>query len=340
MDSCYNCTKENHYLELFDACFPFLKEHIKNNSSNLTVQPLKRKEEIVLPITLILTGFLIFFILFTNILLIIGIVKTNKNLTLVNKLYIFWSILDFLGGLGPMSHLLYVLIAIRNLVPIKICENFLYYTTLFSLFGGMNMGTFILISVLRHLSIRKPFMKVKPRYVLAALVIIFVVYVIPNITLTFAAYSPKHNSYQTFFVRWVFVAVILYLAVALLLFFNTYSHIILSRKARSMSRSTQEVRNCFQQRAVKTLIMISCVYVICYIITATYYIFIITTKLISMKENLSAFIRTRRSFDFLSIPMILCSGLNGVVYIATNGKIKKYYRNLLKKNRVGHINSY
>jgi len=85
-------------------------------------------------------------------------------------------------------------------------------------------------------------MELKPRYVLAALVAIFVVYVIPNITLTFAAYSTEYSSYQTTLARWVFVDIILFLVVALLFFFNTYSQIILSKKARRMLPTTQVVR--------------------------------------------------------------------------------------------------
>ena len=334
MDGCdHNCMKEKHYIKSFEACFPFLEEFSKNNTFNLTTIPGKTEPSPMLSVTLIKAGLLIIFIASTNLLLIIGIVKTNKKLSLVNKLYILWSAFD-LFRLAPTSYLLSILIEMQKSVSIKLaCDHYVYHIVLFSIFGGMNTGTFILISVLRHLSITKPLMEVKMRNVLVALLAIFIVYVVPNFILTFAAYSPKYNSYKMLLANWIFIAVVLYLAVILLLFFNTYSQIILSQKARTIWHATQEAQNRIQERAVKTLILISCVYVICYITTANYYIFIIT-KLIAVKQNPSAFVMIQRHFTFLNAPMSICSGMNGIAYIAKNVKIKRYYSNLLKRNKI------
>jgi len=136
MNDCdYNCMKKNDRIQSISSCYPILNEFFKNTSFNVsTLLWSKEQTEPTVLLMLGIVGFLIIFILPTNLFLIIGIVKTNKKLSIVNKLYIFWSTMDILC-LGHLSYLVYHMIKVHMLEVVD-CNNNVYSLISFAFFSG------------------------------------------------------------------------------------------------------------------------------------------------------------------------------------------------------------
>ena len=93
------------------------------------------------------------FVASTNLLLVIGLRKTNKKVTMSQKLYIYLSLTDTMVGIVCLPYAL-VIDSVQNLHNCNTRSASLAFGAYVSSIG---MGTFLLISIVRYLAIRKPF---------------------------------------------------------------------------------------------------------------------------------------------------------------------------------------
>lgn len=338
------CISRNVDILLISQCFPFISQFTNftigrmlstnNNTSNssyhMIMQTRKQFGDVWNPIINILLCFIIVTI---NWMMIFGIWKTRKKFNFSTKLFILWSIFDLINGAAmiPMA-LLELTIGFSS----NFCSIFAGTLFMISLTNGCSASTFILISILRNLSIRKPLQELRIRRVVTVLVVSLSI-VLAKSAINFLAYSRTHTSFGLLFGYWILVPAWLLLQVILLVSFNTFSQISLTKISRTQTVrvvSQADTKISYQRKAVNTLLLISSVYGFCYVTTACYYVYCVY-KLWNLRDDPHGFAEIKLTFVSFHVPMLLGSALNSLIYILKNTKIKKYYRNLCQfHNRI------
>ena len=151
-----------------DICLPLLDGSTNENGTNLTkitnITVAEESEHIIAsaPVKVVM-GASGLFIITINLMLIIGLKKTNTKLSMSQKLYIYLSFADWQVGIYLLHVLVYytlsssgVFIGCGDIKPLMLNIHATYC---------IGMGTFIAISYLRNIAIRKPFHVVKNRTV-------------------------------------------------------------------------------------------------------------------------------------------------------------------------------
>lgn len=334
-------------IQIFAECFPFLREmtnfsfDVNKTSASFDVNKTNtdgkthtrnRFDDVWNPIIYTVLGLIIVVI---NLIIIIGIWKTNKKFSLSNKLFILWSIFDLLTGIVviPMELL-------EILRPFsEVCSTYAITMFLVSVTNGFNTSTFILISIIRNLLIRAPLRNIRTRNVVFASAISLSI-VLAKSSITFLTYSQKYTSFGLLLVYWMLMPAWLCLEILMLVSLNTLSQVSLTRNSKlrkTMKLGTAapiNTRSGYERKAVNTLLLISLSYSLCHVTTASYYIYCLY-KLWNLQDDPHGFASIKFTFGSFHVPLLLGPALNGLIFVLKNGKIKKYYRNLCRcKNRI------
>ena len=170
------------------ACFPFLTGTRKVNTST---EQMLNHTFVMRDVQKCFVVFLIFFVVLTNFGLTIGIWKTNREITLLNKIYIIWAFFDLYSGIVTIPFFAYIYW--KNKLDI-ICNNGLLAPamSLENIAFGSNQGAFLLISIIRNFSIKKPLNEYR-RQDMIRFICMYGVIVLGISILSLLAYSPAHN---------------------------------------------------------------------------------------------------------------------------------------------------
>ena len=145
-------------------CMPFIHNLTYINEKLPSEQKkLDKNKSIFLVASLLL---LACFIVTSNVTLVVGLRKTNKQLTISQKLYTYLSLSDSIVGIVCLPYY-----AIVNAFSINTCRLRSIGNTISAYSFGVSLGTFLLISVLRNIAIRKPLYIVEKKIVYLVLIV-------------------------------------------------------------------------------------------------------------------------------------------------------------------------
>ena len=188
---------------------------------------------------------------------------------------------------------------------------------------GIGVGTFLVISVLRNIAIRKPFCKVKKMAIFITLAVLNFLSFMSSV-LTFFTYFPKYTSTGLYSFYWMFIGLFLTCEVSFINVLNLWSRRILSKVGGNVSGSEHCQRRKRNLKAVSVLNKISMVYTCCTLPVGLYYISL-SILLPNFKDYEHFFLMWYESFAIWHLPAFLCSGFNALVYMFNDKKIKKFY---------------
>ena len=301
-------------------CVPFLHNTTNNNITII-------QSQVVVYKTLMISCFSLFIII-TNLGLIIGLKKTNMQLTLSQKLYIYLSLNDGIIGFVTLPYLFAVQFSsIDYCVLLSITRTLMMYTV------NMSLGTFIVISILRNIAIRKPFYKVKTKVIYGVLVAWNCETLMISLVIFFT-YHPKYTSYTLYCFSWLYIASYLLIEVLAIVTLNLWSKRILTNQVPKLDEEneTDKLKRKRNQKAVGILHILTIVYTICTLPVSLY----CYLGALLMMYNGSKFLldTVYNLFSIIHIPVFLCSGFNALVYMLKDKKIRRYYsyRTCFKKN--------
>ena len=255
-----------------------------------------------------------------NFALIFGLKKTNKKLKISQKLYIYLSVTDLLIGAVCLPFYLIV-----NITKKRSCRTD-NLAMLFSNYSyNIGIGTFILISYLRNLAIRKPLNKPSWKKIILFLSL-WNIFVCAFSGFRYISSNPLNDSWTLYKIRYLQLGMIIFFEIASILWINYWSSRILSRP-NFIDFDKQRARR--NKSAVIVLSLISITYAIFTLPLGLYYITLGTVYFDSRKENTQIFLHSLAAF--FHFPLFLSSGMNAVIYIMKDKAIKRYYYELFRK---------
>eukprot|EP00111_Clytia_hemisphaerica_P000457 TCONS_00001293-protein len=200
-------------------CIPFLHFDNQSSLSNETNQFINgtTSKTGTGHAEMFLLGVFAVFVAITNFALIIGLKKTNKKLTISQKLYIYLSLTDTIVGMICLPYFVMVdVLSIGSCVTQSIGMAMSVYSF------GVGLGTFLGISYLRNLAIRKPFNDIQNKTVYSFLVL-WNIYIVLKSTFTFFTYDPRYTSYALYCSYWIYVGSVTTIEVLAIVILNTWS---------------------------------------------------------------------------------------------------------------------
>jgi len=304
----------------------------QNSSSNFTES--KIASSITAVYLYITFGLLIdLFILTTNISLMIGIWRTKKQLKVVDRLYIAWSLFDLPMALIKIPFTLYGNITMKyyDLYVNNVIAVAYFFTYIFK---GTNVGLFIVISMLRNQSIRRPLIATNYRPVRIFSVCYAVIVIVRSLNVSLANVPSLNVTSRYKQQHYITVIVKVVIDSILILSYNINSKIFLSRATapqvqQRLSNACRIAHFRNKRKAVKTLLVISILYVICNLITLTVYVCLFIPSIAKLLLNPFP---VRYISLVLTIPMYLNTGLNAFIYMLKDKKIKRYYLSVFQSN--------
>ena len=302
-------------------CVPFLYNTTENNSTTII------QSQVVLYEVLVYSFFSAFIII-TNLALVIGLKKTNRKLTLSQKLYIYLSLNNSIVGLVSIPYMFNVFfLFIDYCVFLSFNRAMMMYTF------GMSIGTFTVVSMLRNVAIRKPFYKVEEKTIYGVLVAWNCETIMTGLVIFFT-YHPKHTSYTLYCFSWLYIASYLLFEVLAIVTLNLWSKRILTNQVPKLDEEnqTEKIKRKRNQKAVGILKMLTIVYTVCTLPLSFYCYFGVLLLMYKGDERLLDTIHKLKRF--IHIPFLLCSGSNALVYMLKDKKIRRYYscRASVRKN--------
>ena len=142
------------------SCIPFIHT-VSFNNRTILLGDEPTKNNLVL-LDMLLLGIIALFVTTTNLSLVVGLKKTNRKLTISQKLYFYLSCTDSIVGIICLPYF-----AIVRFASINDCTTQAIGMAMFIYSFGTGIETFLTISVLRRNAIRKPFYKIKNRTIYA-----------------------------------------------------------------------------------------------------------------------------------------------------------------------------
>ena len=135
---------KKHIFSNMETCVPFLYNSTNNNNTTVVKHQLVVYE-------MVMIGIFSAFLITTNLALVIGLKKTNKQLTTSQKLYIYLSLNDSIVGFVSLPYMFIVYyLSIDYCVLLSTNKAIMMYTF------DLSLGTFAVISILRNVVISKP----------------------------------------------------------------------------------------------------------------------------------------------------------------------------------------
>ena len=256
-----------------------------------------------------------------NFGLIIGLKKTNKKLTLSQKLYIYLSLTDGIVALIMPYYPSLEMLSITD------CRTGGFGTTI-SMYGQVtSFGTFITISYLRNLAIRKPFYMI-PKVTVYSTLVCWNLFAALMALRTFFTYKMSYSSQTLFYTHWLCVGLGTALFVIVASILNLWSKKILETRSGVYSSEIELQQQKRNKTAVKILNIILAIYAVC-MLPLSIYLTILGAIMFDYKGK-EDFLRSVYSiFSYFHLPIFPCSGLNALAYMLKDKKIRKFYKQSL-----------
>ena len=252
--------------------------------------------------------------------------RNKRKLTLTSKLFIYHSATDLIAGF--------------LVIPIQMTAHFRHgyvcwylslavSLTVFSQCTGIN--TLLTISFLRYLSIKRPLMMIKAKWVLAVLVLQSVIAAVIAVY-TFLVYfgrSTAHTIAGNFIMTFIYIS----LSSCTLVFCNIKSYFALAKQQKSLSQYSGKNRSSSKRnaKAVTTLAIITCFYVLCTVPYAIYSA-VLGAYLHSPNADLRRYFEYVSWFVYIQALYLLNCGLTAAIYVSRNTASLKSWRTTVKSS--------
>ena len=267
-------------------------------------------------------GVLMVFSLSINMLMIIGIIKTNKKLLMSHKLLCWVCINDLMVALITMPHFM-----ASNFV-----SNTCLHTTAAICFGIVvsvnSMQALLLVSVLRYRSIKYPLETVDDNLVSKIPIAQIVVSVLSS-GLHFYFYYLNIERVDLYYIDWLYFGIFTLLCAGSANFFNAKSSFALRRMRRNNTATTTNQHLQRHRKAVTRLRLMSIVTFICYAPNIQYQ-FYAAVRVLTSKTSMYHIFKATLTLDMLYAPILLCPALNSLAYVLWDADILKYYKTVLE----------
>ena len=266
------------------------------------------------------------FVSATNFALIFGLKKTNKKLTMSQKLYIYLSATDSITGLIGLPYFV-----ISNLLGQRSCTLDGIGLAINDYAYSVSHCTFFIISYLRNLAIRKPFVIANQR-VIKTVIICFNIFMLVSCTKQYFIYNPDYNTPALFATMLLYTGIEHLTAIVGTLYINSRSKIILNNQCTDdiLSDINKEITNKRNRTAVSILNRISLIYGVCGIQFCIFYISLAMLTLNPSVANAKTIELMYEVYSFVHCIIFISSGANAIVYMAKDKKIKRYYLKMMR----------
>ena len=261
------------------------------------------------------------FSLLANLGLIVGLKKTNKKLTLSQKLYIYLSITDGILALILLYYAMIEILSLSTCTSASIGSAVSVYALVAS------FGTFTMISYLRNLAIRKPFYTAPKHTVYFALAFWNLIVALMGIN-AFFAYEPIYSSQTLYSTHWLYTGLVIALFFTSATIFNIWSKRILDRQSHISTSEIELHQQKRNEKAVKILNIILLIYAVC-MLPLSIYLVVLGSVMFDFKGKANTLSSVYGIFSYMYQPVFPCSGLNALAYMMKDKRIRKFYRRLL-----------
>ena len=272
------------------------------------------------------------FVLISNLMLIHGFHKTSRPFTKVTKLFILLSVFDMMSCIGS-----FLLVVVSLIGPNFPCIVFIIIFAFDNFNFYFVVMIFATICTLRFVAFKRPFKRINNWTVYGALIIEFMI----SLAFAVATYLLFRESNLRLMAYATLIAISALTCLVIGVFIiNILSYVHLSRsinRKKKINNASVELdnpssttSNCQQHQgdisqgesderkreAVKTLIIITLFYTLCYLPLIIYDILV------------AYWLNTGKHFDFESMyytPALTNGGLNSLIYILRNKNIRQFY---------------
>lgn len=265
-------------------------------------------------ILFICTSMMTIFSIITSSMLIYGLIKTNKVLSMTTKLFIYLSICDIVIGFVVLPN---QLVSMRLQLP---CT--MIVTRAFINIIGINFSMFIILTltVLRYLSINNPLQKVQDRKVYIALFVELAL--LPGFSFIYVYLSYKPELSIMMGILLLFCAVYMLVFVIISVALNIILQKTLQGKQKSCVTTQSKIRMVRQKKAIDTLLTLLVVMIVCYL-PGTVAVSVTAYNYLSNKTQTN--LVWRHSKQWATFTIGLNSSLNSLVYILRTKRIRPFY---------------
>ena len=302
----------------------FLRQSRQSNASIHQSQEDEGVDQNMLYFRLYVCCFIYLFSILSNFGLIVGLKKTNEKLTMSQKLYIYLSITDAATGLFTPYFVALDFASLNNCTTESLGTAILIYT--FSL----GIGTFLFISYLRNLAIRKPFYTVPNKTIYLGTAGWNLLMMLMSL-FSFFTYEPTFTSRTLYNVNWLFTGFSMILMVSLVTLLNIWSKRVLTKQS-NVFKTVNEVEARRKKRnktAVAILNRISLIYAFCILPLSIYHVVL---GALIYHGDVSLLTAAHSVMTFMLLPLFPCSGLNALAYMLKDKKIRKFYKLCCKRD--------
>ncbi|XP_066911160.1 uncharacterized protein [Clytia hemisphaerica] len=260
------------------------------------------------------------FIAIPNLLLIWGIRKTNPNkINMAKRLFIYRSLTDLLIGVVGIPYFGLASLLNQPCIHISIANCIGVFSIII---GTLTIST---ISLLRLISLIKPFYKVHQHWLAIALLLQFTVAVF---FCTFN-YLVNNTVIELYPLQCVLNGLTIILHILFATVFNLLSMFTIERQKigpqHSVSGKAALHRNT---KAIRRLFRVTTVMAICYLPSAITYVYF-GGLLLNGRIKADVFAFLYDVVDFVFIPVMICPAIAAIVYIVWNRQIVNYYKKVL-----------
>jgi hypothetical protein len=258
--------------------------------------------------------FIALFLLFSNMLVIIGLFKTNRTLRMSQKLFIVSA------SVGVTQSVVIPYYAVANFLPNR-CLHESIGDAVLNMLIVMDFEALLTLGVIRFISLRSPLTRIKDRtvYVILVLELLFALLVATYSFFSFNSLSPV----EFFPIIWLFIGTFLTVCICCgTLLIVALMH-VLTKHTKAL-RSKESFRN--HSKAVKRLVSIQAIYIAFSLPVAAFCLhfgFQLSKPAISLKPT-----RTAKELLFIIwlFPIsVLYSGFNSWIYMIKSKQISRYY---------------
>jgi len=278
---------------------------------------------------------IIAFIMISNSVLILGLYKTSVNLSLPSKILITLSCNDMLAGFSFMATGLFVETSCK---AIHIMAS-ISYTLIFN-----GIAIFSTLSILRFISLKKPFSRIHNHHVYALLLIELLLACGIGISfyIGLGSFDVESLPFMQFtLILMFFGSIVLVTLINLFSYRALYSHTMEngsrgtggSKETSSVGISeSDQLRNKRKRRAVITLLLISVSYFVLNLPLSIFYVYI-SLKTIEHREkmDLEPYVKALEIVNYFQYLALATTGTNSAIFIVRSNEIKSFYRSIIFK---------
>lgn len=298
-----------HILNKSDVCFKIFTNNSLEDANNVLMA--------------IIYAFGFVFILFSNILMIVGLLKTNKQLSISKKLFLSLSVSDLLTGMLTVPiQLFMVMNGTESDCALVAAQAFVN-----AFFPSLSMLILVVISLFRYAIITNN-TKAAKFTTPAAVKFIFVLQILFSIAYaiwyTYVSQTLDHVHHAVFL---IFTSAYVVIVVTGMIVLNVRLLFYIKTTGRTSTVRFQQNIAQYHSKVTKTILIITIVVILCYlplmIIFATMGIFLLD------KNSFSEYYHYMIPWSHL--PLVYNSGMNSIVYISRNERIIRYFKRMISK---------